>query len=71
MPASIFDLVEAFFELLDFLTFWRFWVPLLIAAAVTLFVLEIVHEPLVRWILIVPIMLAGIVSGLVWHWKKD
>ena len=70
MPSSLLDLVEALFELLEMLTAWRFWVPVLVAGAVTFVVLQSVHDPLARWILIVPVMAAGIVTGLVWHWKR-
>jgi uncharacterized membrane protein YccC len=71
VAASLLDVVEAFVELLDFLAYWRFWLPVLLAAAVTVFISYTFPDPIVRWVLGVPVILAGIVSGLVWHWKKD
>lgn len=71
MPASVLDLVEAVLELLDVLVYWRFWLPILLAAAVAILISEAVQDAALRWFLIVPIMAAGVVSGWMWQRKKD
>jgi hypothetical protein len=70
VPAELVDLVEALFDLLDLLSHWRFWALALLAVAVAIYVTETVPDPVVRWVIAVPVVTAGVVGGLVWQWRK-
>ena len=70
MPASLVEFVEALFDLLDLVFHWRFWVPITVAAGVALWITYTVQDPALRWMLIVPVVTAGVVTGIVWEWKK-
>jgi hypothetical protein len=71
VPAHLLDLLEFVLELLDCLLYWRFWVPVVLAVAVSILISHTVQEPVFRWILIVPVMAGGVVTGLLWNWKID
>ena len=70
MPASLVEIVEALLDLLDLVFHWRFWVPILVAAGVALWITYAVRDPALRWMLIVPVVTAGVVTGVVWEWKR-
>jgi hypothetical protein len=70
MPSGILDIVEGIFELFDCLTAWRFWLPFLLAAVITMVIIQNVENPVICWMLGVPVVLAGIVGGLAWHLKN-
>jgi hypothetical protein len=70
MPGSLLDAVEAFFELLDFLEHWRFWVPVLISVGITVLIIRAIPDPALRWIISVPLVLAGISTGIVWQRRR-
>jgi hypothetical protein len=70
MPANLLDLLEGLFELADVLCYWRFWLPVLLAAAVAILIRQSVSEPVLRGVLVALVMTAGAVSGWVWHRKK-
>ncbi|HEY7818011.1 MAG TPA: hypothetical protein VIG29_07335 [Vicinamibacteria bacterium] len=67
MPGGLLDAVEAFFELLDFLEHWRFWVPVLISVAIAVSITRTIPDPALRWMVGVPLVLAGIVAGIRWQ----
>jgi hypothetical protein len=67
------DLVEGVFDLLDFLIHWRFYFPLVVAIGVAFYVdshVVDVSHPAVRWVLTIPVVLAGGVFGWIWNRKS-
>jgi hypothetical protein len=71
MPANLLDLLEGLFELADVLCYWRFWLPIFLAAAVSILISQATQEPVLRWFLIVPVMAAGVIGGYLWHSRTD